>query len=127
MRNPAEVNYQNMTEEEREEEWKKRWTLPRPYENKHEYEEKIQKHKGINTTSLQIIEGIDNVQSAMEEDRKHWTSSELYRHLYNMRSERGIKRILLGNKDQLDNDPVHRYKESIEYINEFISELRTKE
>jgi hypothetical protein len=25
MRNPADVNFQNMTEEEREEEWRKRW------------------------------------------------------------------------------------------------------
>ena len=50
-----------MTDEEKEEEWKKRWLLPRPYENKNEYEEKISKHKGINTTSIQILEGIENV------------------------------------------------------------------
>jgi len=25
MRNPADVNYQNMSEEERDEEWRKRW------------------------------------------------------------------------------------------------------
>lgn len=61
MRNPADVNFQNMTDEEKEEEWKKRWLLPRPYENKNEYEEKISKHKGINTTSIQILEGIENV------------------------------------------------------------------
>lgn len=41
-----------MTEEEKEEEWRKRWQLPKPYEARNEYEEKIQKNKSINTTSL---------------------------------------------------------------------------
>ena len=30
-------------------------------EKKNEYEEKISKHKEINTTSIQILEGIENV------------------------------------------------------------------
>lgn len=50
-----------MTEEEREEEWRKRWMLPKPYESKPEYEERIFKNKGVNNTSLYIIEGIENI------------------------------------------------------------------
>ena len=59
MRNPADVNFQNMTEEEKDEEWKKRWMLPKPYEAKSEYEERISKSKSINNNSIYIIEGIE--------------------------------------------------------------------
>jgi len=52
MRNPGDVNYQNMTEDERDEEWKKRWALPRPMEVKNEFEEKISRNNAINTTSI---------------------------------------------------------------------------
>lgn len=51
-----------MTEEEKEEEWKKKWALPKPYEPRPEYEDRISRNKGINTTSIQIIEGIENIQ-----------------------------------------------------------------
>ena len=47
MKNPNDVNYQNMTEEERDEEWKKRWALPKPYESKSEYEDRISTNKNI--------------------------------------------------------------------------------
>lgn len=72
MRNPADVNFQNMSEEEKDEEWKKRWTLPKPYEAKTDYEERISKSKSINNNSIYIIEGIEQIQQVMEEDRKHW-------------------------------------------------------
>lgn len=62
MRNPGDVNFQNMTEEEKEEEWKKRWALPRPMEVKNEFEDKISRNNAINTTSIQILEGIENIQ-----------------------------------------------------------------
>lgn len=52
MRNPGDVNFQNMSEEEKDEEWKKRWLLPKPYEAKPEYEERISRNKSINTTSI---------------------------------------------------------------------------
>jgi hypothetical protein len=36
-----------MTEEEKEDEWRKKWMLPRPYEGKTEYEERIATNKNI--------------------------------------------------------------------------------
>lgn len=126
MRNPADVNFQNMSEEEKEEEWKRKWQLPKPFESKSEYEERIAKNKGINNNSIYIIEGIENIQSVMEEDRKQWQASDEFRHLYNIRSERGIKRILLGNRDHLDSDPVQRYKESIDSLTDILSDIRNK-
>lgn len=48
--NPADVNYQNMTEEEKEERWRKMWQLPKPAEPKLEYEDRINKNKNIQAT-----------------------------------------------------------------------------
>ena len=88
-----------MTDEEKGEEWNKKWTLPKPYEVKPDYEERISRNKNINNNSIYIIEGIESIQTSMEDDRKHWQASDEFRQLYNIRSERGRKRILLGNKD----------------------------
>lgn len=63
----------------------------------------------------------------MEEDRKHWQVSDEFRQLYNIRSERGRKRILLGAKDSLDPDPVQRYKESIDSLSDVLNDVRNKQ
>lgn len=115
-----------MTDEEKGEEWNKKWTLPKPYEVKPDYEERISRNKNINNNSIYIIEGIESIQTSMEDDRKHWQASDEFRQLYNIRSERGRKRILLGNKDQLDPDPVQRYKESIESLNDVLNDVKNK-
>jgi hypothetical protein len=62
----------------------------------------------------------------MEDDRRQWQVSGEFRHLYNIRSERSRKRILLGNRDSLDPDPVIRYKEAIESLHSVLSEIRAK-
>jgi hypothetical protein len=36
-----------MTEEQKDEEWRKKFALPKPYESKSEYEERIATSKGI--------------------------------------------------------------------------------
>jgi len=64
--------YQNLSEEEKEVQWKTRWELPRPCEEKAEYEERIAKNRKINNKTVEIITGIEKIQTNMEEDRKHW-------------------------------------------------------
>lgn len=61
MRNPGDANYQNLSEEEKDAEWVARWKLPKAYEAKPEYEDRISRNKGINGISLQVIEGIENI------------------------------------------------------------------
>jgi hypothetical protein len=65
---PGDINFQNMTDEEKEDEWKKRWVLPKPYEPKPEYEDRIAKTKGINTSTIHIIEGIESISKNMKAD-----------------------------------------------------------
>ena len=65
---PGDINYQNMTDEEKEEEWRKKWMLPKPYEPKPDYEDRIAKNKGINTSTIHIIEGIEAISKNMKAD-----------------------------------------------------------
>ena len=53
-------------------------------------------------------------------------ASDEFRQLYNIRSDRGRKRILLGNKDVLDPDPVQKYKDSIENLNDTLNDIKNK-
>lgn len=53
-------------------------------------------------------------------------ASDEYRQLYNIRSDRGRKRILLGSKDALDPDPVQKYKDSIENLNDTLNDIKNK-
>jgi dynein heavy chain len=71
-----DVNYQNLSEEEKETQWKARWELPGRNEEKAEYEERIAKNRKINNKTVEIITGIEKIQTNMEEDRKHWQASE---------------------------------------------------
>jgi hypothetical protein len=68
-----------MSEEEREEEWRKRWMLPKPYEPKSEYEDRIAKNKGINQSSLYIVEGIEAISKNMKLDIDSHMNSDEYR------------------------------------------------
>jgi dynein heavy chain len=67
-----DVNYQNLSEEEKEMQWKSKWELPRDLESRSEYVEKIAGNKKINQKKSEIVLGIDKIQTNMEEDRKHW-------------------------------------------------------
>ena len=53
--------------------------MPKPYESKSEYEERIGTNKSIKNTSIYIIEGIENIQTNMDDDRKQWQVSEEFR------------------------------------------------
>jgi len=122
-----DVNYQNLSEEEKEMQWKARWELPRQCEDKAEYEERIAKNRKINNKTVEIVAGIEKIQTNMEEDRKHWQASEEVRQLYNIRTERGKKRILRGTQGELDQDPVQRYKESIESLIDVMNDVKNKQ
>jgi hypothetical protein len=67
-----DVTYQNLSEEEKEIQWKARWELPRPLEEKSEYAARIAKNRKVNNRTVEIITGIEKIQTNMEEDRKHW-------------------------------------------------------
>lgn len=122
-----DVTYQNLSEEEKEIQWKARWELPRPLEEKPEYAARIARNRKVNNRTVEIISGIEKIQTNMEEDRKHWQASEEVRQLYNIRTERGKKRILRGTQGELDQDPVQRYKESIESLIDVMNDVKNKQ
>jgi dynein heavy chain len=62
----------------------------------------------------------------IDEDRKFWQSSDDLRQLSNIRTERGKKRILRGNQDQLDVDPVQRYRESMDSLQDILNDIKNK-
>jgi hypothetical protein len=82
------MNFQNMSEEEKEEEWKRKWLLPKPYEAKPEYEDRISKNKSINTSSIHIIEGIESISKNMKADIENQMNSEEYRQVSSFRFRR---------------------------------------
>lgn len=95
-------------------------------DDKPEYVDRIGKKSKIKHKKQEITEGVQRIQTNMDEDRKRWQASEERRFLQNMRTERGWRRILRGASDEDNEDPVQRYKESIESINEIIIDVNNK-
>lgn len=125
-RNPNDVNFQNMTQEEKDEDWRKRWQLPKPFEQKMDNERYIQGHKSVKPTIDLILDSIENIKQVMDDDKKHWRGSDEFIQLNGRRSDRGKKRILNGTNDPLDVDPVAKYKQSIEFISELLSDCKNR-
>jgi len=71
-----DVNYQNLTEEEKINQWKARWELPRVMEEKDDYEGRISRNGKIRAKTKEIIAGIDAIHSSMGEDQKIWVNSD---------------------------------------------------
>ena len=67
-----DVNYQNLSQEEKETQWRVRWELPKPMAERSEYQTRIANNKKIKQKNKEIIDGIENIASNMEDDRKHW-------------------------------------------------------
>lgn len=122
----ANVNYPNKSPEEKEMFWRDKLTLPRNMDEKPEYVDRIAKKSKIKNKKLEIIDGVQKIQTNMDEDRKRWQASEERRSLYNMRTERGWRRILRGAPDDHEEDPVQRYKESIDNINDILIDISNK-
>lgn len=120
------VNYPNKSPEEKELFWQDKLQLPRNMDDKPEYVDRIIKKSKIKHKKQEITEGVERIQTNMDEDRKRWQASEERRFLSNMRTERGWRRILRGASDEDGEDPVQRYKESIESINEIVIDVNNK-
>lgn len=84
----SDINYQNLSEEEKENIWKKNWELPRPLEEKHEYEERILRNKKINQKILEIIQGIEAIEVPMNQDCQIWSNHEVVSNLKIMNTDR---------------------------------------
>jgi hypothetical protein len=67
-----DVTYQNLSEEEKEVQWKAKWELPGKAQDKPEYEERIATNRKIKSKLVEIVTGVEKVYTNMEEDRKHW-------------------------------------------------------
>jgi len=121
-------NYQNLSEEEKEAQWKARWELPRALEEKPEkYEDKIFRNRKIKAKTEEILRGIEEVEGAMAADAKHWQASEEVRQLRAVRTQGHRKRALRGAQGELDLDPVQRYKEQIEGLVDVMNDVKNKQ
>ena len=118
-----DVNYQNLTDEEKLAQWKARWELPRAMEEKDDYEGRISRNGKIRVKTKEIIAGIDAIQSSMGEDQKIWVNSDEIRQLNNMKSDKGIRRILRGSNQE---DSVQKYKESIEILIDLMNDIKNR-
>jgi len=108
-----------MSEEEREEEWRRRWQLPKPYEAKSEYYERIQKNKGINTSSVHIIEGIQDISKNMKADIDNQMNCDEYRHVSSFRFRR--------DKYRPDDDLLGKYKDAIDLLTDVMNDIKNKQ
>jgi hypothetical protein len=88
--------------------------------------DRIAKKSKIKNKKHEITEGVQRIQTNMEEDRKRWQASEERRFLSNMRPERGKGGILRGSAEEDGEDPVQRYKESIESVTEILIDINNK-
>lgn len=114
------IQDQNMSEDDIDKKWREHWTLPRNYNGKRTYFDKISTDKEIKSKTKSILEGVEQIKLSLEEDKQYWSKPE-FKQFYNMR--KGMKRIL-ASKDALDNDPLSRYKYYIENVFDNISQIK---
>jgi ElaB/YqjD/DUF883 family membrane-anchored ribosome-binding protein len=120
---PGDMNFQNMSEEEKEQEWVRKWQLPKAYDPKPEYEEKINKNKSINLSSNHIVEGIVSIAKNMKADIENQMNSEEYRQVSSFRFRRD-KTTRLQIPDQ---DDLLKYKDAIELLTEVMNDIKNKQ
>jgi len=92
-------------------------------EEKDDYEGRISRNGKIRVKTKEIIAGIDAIQSSMGEDQKIWVNSDEIRQLNNMKSDKGIRRILRGSNQE---DSVQKYKESIEILIDLMNDIKNR-
>jgi len=85
--------------------------------------QKIQSNKDVSAISENINKGVDKINTIMEDDIKVQKMSEELRHLQNLRTERGKKRILRPT-DAFDTDPVASYRTTIEQLGEILQDIK---
>lgn len=123
----TDINYQNMTEEEKQKAWDEKWALKSTTAGDHEYFDKVQASKDIKAISTQIAQVVENIQQKMDEDCKLWQLSPEIRHLSNLKTERGKNRFLKVSLDAGDNDSVVKYRNGIENLKEIVEDVRIKQ
>ena len=121
----TDINYQNMSEEEKAEKWKNNWEL-KPFTSEYEYFDKVHGSKDIKQISQQITQVVNDVQQKMDEDCKLWQLSPEIRHISSLRTERGKNRFLKVSLDAPENDSVGRYKQGIENLKDIVDDVRLK-
>ena len=112
-----------MSEEEKEQEWVRKWQLPKAYEPKPEYEDRINKNKSINLSSNHIVEGIVSIAKNMKADIENQMNSEEYRQVSSFRFRRD-KTTRLQIPDQ---DDLLKYKDAIELLTEVMNDIKNKQ
>lgn len=112
-----------MSEEDKEQEWVRKWQLPKAYEPKPEYEDRINKNKSINLSSNHIVEGIVSIAKNMKADIENQMNSEEYRQVSSFRFRRD-KTTRLQIPDQ---DDLLKYKDAIELLTEVMNDIKNKQ
>jgi len=110
----VDPNYQNLNEEEKQNWWVDRFELP-PLVKKYEYVDRISKKAKITDKIKDILRGIDEVENAIEEDKRLWNRSEEKRQIYSYMNSKGRwLNKMLGNS--LDEDPTSQYADMLENL-----------
>ena len=114
-----------MTEEEKLDHFTAHYRLPTEYKPaNNDYVGKIKAQADpVKSTLLDIVQ---KLKIAMDEDRKTWEFSDELRQLNGMKTERGKKRFFNISKDKLNDDPVAQFKQSVEQLQELINDIKNK-
>lgn len=115
-----------MTEEEKDQWWKDRFELPHPMPKKHEYEERITRNEKIQAKVNEILKGIDNVSTAIEEDKRHWNASEERRQLSSMSKDKWLRRMLQGQNNLAEADPVAQYRDILDNLACVVTDIQNR-
>ena len=118
-------NYSNLTKEERQAAWDKKFALPSNKASEYDYYEKIKSAKEIDQIKESIKTVVDAIEQKMDEDCKMWQVSPEIRHLSSLRTHRGQMRFLKqGAHGGAADDAVAKYKTGIEALMEIVDEVR---
>lgn len=130
----ADANYQNLTEEEKQDRYKKDKCLPDPVKNRPfeiPYVTSVFKSKEINQLTMHITEIVENIKHNMETECRSWQNAPEVKQIMSMGTSRGKTRFLKQsnsqNADKVDKNPQLVYKSVIESINEHIDDVRNKQ
>lgn len=130
----ADANYQNLTEEEKEERYRKEKSLPEPDRKRrfdYPYVDNVSQSREINQLSTHITEIVENIRHNMEAECRSWQNAPEVKQIMSMGTQRGKTRFLKqsnqNNADKVDKNPQLMYKSVIESVGEHIDDVRNKQ
>ena len=118
-----------MTEEEKQQALVKKWALPREFHDdpSKEYVKQVNENKEIKNISTTILDCVDMIRTAMENDCRTWKGQDFVHNLLAMKTERGknrwLKQVQTSNFDQ---DPVQKYKAAIDQLDDVITDIKNE-